>query len=173
MDFTPQQQAGITGAGEALSLGVQAYGAYESYEGAKKSASAQNAITGLEQKVEGQRYQAMQLSAQRESLQQLRSAQQARATALSNATGQGAQFGSGLQGGYGQISGQSKNNLLGISQNLQIGTNIFGLDAQISQQKIAMANAQTESATGSGISSFGKSLGSAIGPMASLAALAL
>jgi hypothetical protein len=53
------------------------------------------------------------------------------------ATGAGAQFGSGLQGAYGQISGQSGVNLLGIRQNLELGRNIFDINAGISQQQIA------------------------------------
>lgn len=101
-----------------------------------------NQITAYERQVEGQRQQAMELDARRRSLEVLRNQQRARAVALTNANAQGAARGSGLQGGYGQIAGQSGVNLLGISQNLQIGQNIFGLNNQITDQKQAYADLQ-------------------------------
>jgi hypothetical protein len=125
---------------------VQAIAAQQAAEGAQtqvRGAAAQNAatkeITGLEQQTEAQRFAAMELDARRQSLEAIRQGQRARALGLTSATQQGAGYGSGLQGGYGQISGQTNQNLLGIGQNLEIGRNIFGINSQITQQRLAYA----------------------------------
>lgn len=139
-----QQAAGA----QIQSQGAQfkAFAAQQAAEGAQvqvTGAQAQNQATkeiaGLEQGVEAQRFQAMELDARRQTMDAIRNNQRARALGLTSATQQGAQFGSGLQGGYGQISGQTNTNLLGIGQNLEIGRNIFGLNSQITQQKLAYA----------------------------------
>ena len=162
-------QAAAEGTGAAVSLGFSAYGAYEQVEASKKENAAQIAQIGLEEQQNTLRQQMMQLTSHRQSLQNLRQAQAARALAVTDATNQGAQFGSGLQSGLGQVSGQEASNALGLSQNLQLGNQMFSLTNQIDQQKIAYAQAQQQSQQAAGISSFGKSLGSSIGPLANLA----
>jgi hypothetical protein len=139
----------------ALGAATSAVGSYESYEGAKQEATASQAITGLQQQQNQVRQQQMDLTAQRSQMETLRNNQRARSMALNSATSQGAQFGSGLSGGYGQISGQTGTNLLNTSQNEALGTQMFGLDAQISQQKIAQSKAGTQVALGQGISALG------------------
>ena len=49
-------------------------------------------------------------------------------------------------------------NLLGVNQNLAIGRNIFDLNAQVSQGKMDMADAQAWSATGASLTGLGGSL---------------
>lgn len=132
--------------------GIMNYGAQKDYN------QAQVQTIGLEKQVNQQHREAMELTSRRDMLQNLRHTQIARATALTNATSQGASYGSGLQGGYSEISGQGNTNEAGVTQNLQIGRNIFGLDDQINQQKINMANASQSMQTAQGISSFGTSL---------------
>jgi hypothetical protein len=159
-------------AAAAISAGVgfasSAIGAAESYEGAKKQANAQNAITGYEQQENQVRQQQMNLNAQRSQMETLRNQQRARSLALNSATSQGAQFGSGLSGGYGQISGQANTQLVNTNQNTALGNQMFGLDALISQQKINMSNAGTQIALGQGISSLGKSAAGVITPLNNL-----
>lgn len=118
---------------------VQSQGAQRQVEGAAAQNAATKAITGLEFDVEAQRQQAMELDARRQSMEVIRTQQRAQAMGLTNATSQGASRGSGVQGGYAQASGQANVNLLGIGQNLAIGRAIFGLDAGISQQRLAYA----------------------------------
>lgn len=97
-----------------------------------------------EMAIQQQRRQAMELDASRKQKEVIRNQQRARSLALTTATAQGASRGSGLQGGYGQISGQSGVNALGIQQNLQIGRNIFDYNYQISQNRIAASELETQ-----------------------------
>lgn len=131
---------------QAVGSRIQAFAAQQAAEGAQvqvQGAAQQNAatkaITGLEQQTEEQRFAAMELDARRQTLEAIRQGQRARALGLTAATAQGAGYGSGLQGGYGQIQGQTGQNLLGIGQNLEIGRNIFGINSQITQQRLAYA----------------------------------
>lgn len=138
--------AGLTAAGTAF----QTFGAMD-------AANAQKNMTALEMQAEAQRRKAMELDARRRTMEIIRQQQRARATSLTVANAQGAQFGSGLGGAYGQIGGQTGINLLGTSQNLEIGRNIFDINSQISQQRMAMADAQSMMAFGQGLQSLGGS----------------
>lgn len=150
----------MVGAGMASS----AYGAYQQQEGydkmqegqaiqqagyAKMSAASeqvnqlQKLITQDEMKQEGLRRQAMEIDASRNRIQVLRQAQQARAMGVAAAVNQGAFYGSGLQGGTAQVSGAAGFNLLGISQNLDMGRKNFDINADISQQKLGIADQNT------------------------------
>src|SRR6266404_4440835 len=117
---------------------------------------------GDEQQVQAQKQQQMELEANRAQLQNFRNVQQAQARSVAGATAGGAQFGSGLQGGLAAASDEGGVNALGISQNLEIGRNIFGIDTDISQKRIQIAGLQSRSAllggqaaTGQGYQSLG------------------
>lgn len=159
-------------AGAAIGLGSSIFGGMKSMEGAKEANQAQVNIINLEQQSEGQRKNAMELSAHRQSMEALRVNQRMRSMALNNATGQGAQFGSGLQGGEAQIQGQSEVNLLGINQNLEIGENLFNINAQKSQQQLLLAAANSKSATGNAISGMGKAVAGSIDSLSRLSSYA-
>lgn len=179
--------SGIAGLGLSIAGGVDKVNiagqqAAASSTFADQTLASQTAQAGLEQQQEGVRRQAMEVSARRQNMEVLRNAQRARAMGLNSATNQGAQLGSGLQGGYGQIAGQSGVNALGINQNLQSGEEMFGLNNQISQQKLLQAQAQntyaktsaslgTQSATASGISALGSGLLGASGSFKNLGTL--
>ena len=141
-----------------LGLGLTAVGTFMGMGAASDYNVAQKKDIQLEQQVEGQRKQAAQLKYERDSMEVFRNNQRARAQGLEAATSQGAQFGSGLQGAYGQIRGQTGYNLLGINQNKEIGDNVFGLNAQISNTKIDMANSQKDQQLAQGITSLGSSI---------------
>jgi hypothetical protein len=146
----------------SVSFGMQLYGGMQAAKTqAAISAHSMN-IAAYEKQADYQRRQAMELDSQRKSMEVLRNAQRARSLATQAAVGQGAQFGSGLQGGYGQISGQSGYNLLGINQNTKIGENLFDINANISDEKIKIAQLGGDLAKYQGLSSLGKSLGGAI-----------
>lgn len=139
-------------------LAFQVFGGAKSMGANAQYNKANQDSIRLQQQVEAQRKQAMELDAHRKELEIVRTQQRARSIALTNSTSQGAAQGSGLQGGYGQIAGQSGFNLEGVQQNLSIGRNIFGLNEQISNNKILMSQYSQNAQTGQGIASFGQSL---------------
>lgn len=129
----------------------------------------QSKIAGLEGEVNDQRKAAMEVDARRRQLEIVRNNQRARSMAQTTATNQGAQMGSGLQGAYSGISGQSETNLLGVNQNLEIGRNIFGLDTQISQQRIMASNFQGQQASDQAMAQMGGSIMGSAGKISQLA----
>lgn len=139
-------------------LGFKAYGMMAGSDAADKYNQAQIQKINLEKQVEEQRRKAMELDARRKQLENFRQVQRARSAALTNATSQGAAQGSGLQGGYGQITAQGAWNSAGISQNLEIGRNIFGINSQITDTNITLANSQRDLQRAQGYTSFGGDL---------------
>lgn len=158
----------ITGGLTAASMAMQLFGGQKAASASKQQAQLSSQNAQYEMQIDQQRRQAMELDAQRKSIDVVRNAQRARSIALTDAASSGSQFGSGLQGGYGQIAGQSGFNLLGINQNRQIGESIFGYNQQIDLNKIRMASLGSQIASGEGEMSLGKSLGSSIGPLSNL-----
>lgn len=136
-------------------VGLSAVGMLQQTKAAKQQAAAQTAITQKEQEAEAVRKRATELDARRRQLEIVRNQQRARSLSLTSASAQNAQQGSGLPGGYGQISGDTGTNLLGVTQNLQLGREIFDINAAISQQRIKLSQAGSSFATGSAVSSFG------------------
>lgn len=123
-----------------------------------RMASAQKDEIAQQQAIEAQRKKQMELEAHRQQLQILRQSQRARAVSLATATNQGAAFGSALQGAYSGESGATNSQLVASNQNLEIGTNIFGYNSQLSNDRIAYAGAQSNYATGQGLTSLGGAL---------------
>lgn len=111
---------------------------------AQQAYGIQSNISSLEGKVNDQRQVQMELSARRQSLQQFRTMQQARAQSIANSTNQNAQFSSSAKSGADNTTAQGLFNVQGINSNLAIGENIFSLDRNISSQKLALSNVQTQ-----------------------------
>lgn len=160
---------------EFVEMGMMAGGLAMQLLGSNKAATASNSyyktqadIAGLEGKVNDQRKMAMEVDARRRQLEVVRNNQKARAMSETTATNQGAAFGSGLQGAYGGIGGQSGTNFLGVNQNLEIGRNIFGLDTQISQDRVAAAGYQGDQASGQALSQLGGSIMGAAGKVGNM-----
>lgn len=151
----------------AVGLGLQVFGGASAASKAHEAYGIQQKITGLEGQVNEQRRTAMELSARRQSMEIFRNNQRARSLAVNNATNQGASYGnsSGLPGGLAQVADQSMFNLQGVNQNLELGRNIFGLDGQISQQKLALTGVQGEMATDQGIAQLGSSITGSAGTL--------
>lgn len=137
---------------------MQIFGGLGQASAAKASAMASQQVAQLEMKVNDQRRQAMELSANRQQLEIYRNNQRLRAQATQAAVSQGASRGSGLQGGLAQVNDQSMWNGLGVNQNLEIGRNIFGLNDRISQQKALISGYQSQAATSAGISNLGSAV---------------
>lgn len=145
---------------EGLGFAEQAFGAYESYQGAQGQYHTEENIAALQQQKNSLDANQMELNARRGQMEVIRNEQRARSLALSSSANQGAQFGSGLQGGYGQIAGQSGNNMLGINQNLRIGRQEEAVNQSLTDQQLAMGKYGGQSALGSGLSSAGSGTGS-------------
>lgn len=147
-------EMGLAAGGMVMSLigKAQASAAADSYYNNQKDIGQQ------ELNINQQKKDAMEIDARRRSLEVARNAQKGRSLAQTAATSQGAQFGSGLQGAYGGIAGQSNTNELGITQNLEIGRNIFGFDAKISQDRIADAGYQSDMNSGNGLAAMGSAI---------------
>jgi hypothetical protein len=162
-------QAGLSAGLGLAGLGISLFGTEQGISAAKASAQASLNIAGLEQQVNAQKKLVMQISARRQGMETIRETQLKQSQATAAATNQGAQFGSGLQGGLAGLSGMGNYNLQGVNQGLQIGNTIFGLDDQISAQKIAEAKAKSDAATAAGTQSFGSMLEKAAPDLAKLA----
>jgi len=141
-----------------VGLGLQLFGTKKAVDSSRDIANVNRGIASDEQQINAQKQQAMELSARRMQLENLRNNQRLRAQATNAATNQGAQFGSGLQGGLAQIQDQSLFNQQGVNQNLEIGENIFGINADVSQKKMQLANLQGQQATASALTSLGGAL---------------
>lgn len=153
----------------AVGLGMQLFGGISGSEAAQKSFEINQQIARLQKDENGQRQKAMELSAKRSQMENFRNVQRARAAGTNAAVNQGASMGSGLQGGLAQASDQGGVNNLGITQNLEIGRNIFGIDNQISDQKAQLSGAQSDMATAQGFSAFGQGLTSSAGTLSNIA----
>jgi hypothetical protein len=157
-----------SGFGSALSVGGSIFGALEGSSIANSISQDQQAIAHTEIDENTVRRNAMELSARRQQMQTVRQQQMARSIAQTAATSQGAQFGTGLQGAYGSISGQSNQNQLGVSQNLQFGEQMFTLDSQLDLEKMKLSQDQSSLATVQGISSMLGSIGKSTGSLYNL-----
>src|SRR6266550_5996696 len=102
-----------------LGVGAQVFGAVHAAEAQKEEIQAQ-------QKSEAVRENSMKLDAQRKRREMVRQGILARSQALAQGTAQGAQFGSGLAGAEAGITEQTAYNVLGVNEQQQAGSAIFG-----------------------------------------------
>jgi hypothetical protein len=154
--------------GTAAGAGLSLWAGMGASSAAGAAAQASENIAGLDIEENNVRQKMMEVTARRQSMQVVRNEQRARAQATQAAVNQGAQYGSVLPGAFGGIQGQAGVNLLGISQNLQAGEQMFSLDNQINQQKMAQAAAQGQEATYQGWGQFGNFLSGNAGKIGNL-----
>lgn len=161
---------GIIAAVTAIAgVGLSAFSAVGQANAASRSAELQQEQIAEQQKQEALRKRAMELDARRRQMEVLRNQQRARSIALATSTGQGAGLGgSQLQGAYGQISGQANTQGVGIEQNLDLGRQMFDINANISSNRIAMAGVAGESATYGALGSLGGTLINSMGAVGRL-----
>jgi len=157
---------GVVGLGMSLFGGIgQANAARQTSQLEQQKAAISENTASLEMQQNNVRQQAMELSGRRSQLETVRTAQRARAMAVQSGVSQGAQYGSGVAGGTAQTTGEEMYGLQGISQSLQSGRQMFGLDSSIDLNKIRIAmiggqEAQISgnAATDAGIASLGGAL---------------
>lgn len=159
-----------------ITAAVGVAGTVVSYQGAQKQAAAARSQAEASQRIAEQQQKQNEvlqkqaaLNYRRQQLEFLRSSQRARSLSLATATNQGAQYGSGLPGGLGQISGAYNTNQLGLSQNFALGQENFGINQNISQQRIAIAGFGADAAQGAGLASLGGALVKNAGTIGNLA----
>ena len=121
----------------------------------QRQAQANKQMIAAQREAERQRQIAMNLDANRKRREVIRQAQVAQANATATATNQGAGQSTGLPGALGAISGQTGTNYLGVSQNQEIGNNIFAANARASIAQEDSTSAGAFGALGAGISSLG------------------
>lgn len=136
-------------------IGVSAYGVSKQQKAIKQQQAAQEESIRIQQETEQLRQRQMNLDAMRKQREIVRAGISARGLALATATAQGAARGSGLQGGYGQISGRTNVNMLGVSQNQEIGNAMFSNNRDLLSSYRASAAAQSSAALGAGLTSLG------------------
>lgn len=156
--------AGLSLVGVGLSL----FGGNEQANIAKQEAQVSQDEIAQEQKVNDQRQQAMELSAHRQQLEIVRNTQRQRALGLASATSKGAQYGSGMPGGQADTTNQGVFAFQGVSQNLQIGENIFGLDKLISGDKSQMSALQGQMAEAGNYAAYGAAVSKSADPLGRL-----
>src|SRR5258705_13379798 len=142
-----RKQAGISKEQAASSVefagkerDVNLLASQQSIAASNQSYDINRGIITSEQNIEQQKQNAMEIDARRQQMEIIRNQQRGRALSLTTAVargGSGFVSGASARGGaYGQISGQTGTNLLGVQQNLEVGRNIFGLNTDISNQRI-------------------------------------
>lgn len=114
----------------AVSIGSSLFSAFGGSKSSKPNPQMQNLEMLLAARQNALRQQQMNLDAQRRKRDIIRSAQVATANAEAAAAGGGALNSSGVEGARAGISGQAGTNILGVSQNLEIGTGMFNIDNQ-------------------------------------------
>ena len=161
----------VTGGAGVLGLAGSIFGGIESSQGAQSKYQSEMQIANLQMQEDQQRRQAMEISARRQQLENVRKAQQFSAANLAAAVNQGAQFSSAGEAGRSAPGAAAAYSNLGISQNLQIGEQLFNINQQISEQKINEAKAESQIASGQGISSIFGAIGQQAGNIGKLATL--
>jgi hypothetical protein len=114
----------------AVSVGSSLFSAFGGSKSSKPNPQMQMMEMLLASRQNALRQQQMNLDAQRRKRDIIRSAQVAAANAEAAANASGAGVSSGVEGARASISGQAGVNILGVSQNQEIGNQMFALDNQ-------------------------------------------
>lgn len=135
----------------AISTIIAGVGIAASVAGTAVSYMGQRSAVKASERAEAIRKRQMDLEAQRERRSAVRQSILARAQTLTAGTQMGAGAGSGVAGGLGSLSSQLAGNIRNINQGQQLGTQMFGANAD-------MARGQGMASMGAGISSLGGTL---------------
>lgn len=160
----------ITASLAVVGTGVAVKGYLDQQKAGEASAKASAEIEAASRRAEELRKQQLLLETRRRQRDAIRQGIIAKARAVSNATQQGAGQSSGLEGGLAQISGVVGQNVLGTSENAQIGLGIFDANADRASAESRLGIARTDAQTGAGLYSLGTSLVSAAPTISSVGA---
>ena len=142
----------------AVGIGLSVAGLAGSTAAAKKQASAQIGALQAEQKAAEIKRQQMEFDARRRIREMIRQNQVVQARATATSVAQGADLSSGPAGAVGDIRGQTGTNILGVSENLAFGEQIFNANAEATGYNIQAAQAGSKLAMWNAIGSLGGTL---------------
>ena len=148
-------------------LALGAYGTYQQYQSSQKQAGFQAQAISEQRRAEEQRRRSMELDATRRRRELIRRAIAARSSSVNIAANQGAaQPGSSaIPGAFGGIQGRTGVDILGVTQNREIGRSIFDANAGSSYAYQQAAIAGGDAAFGSGLRSLGGAFVTAQAPL--------
>ncbi len=142
----------------AVGLGLQVFGGLSQSSNAKEVAQVNQDVARQEQSINDAKMRQMELEGRRMQLENIRNTQRARAQAVQAGVNQGAQLGSGLQGGLAAVQNKGLWNMMGVQAGLDFGREVAGYNANISQDKMKLAQLGADNATAQGFQSLGGAL---------------
>jgi hypothetical protein len=143
----------------SVGLAASLFGGISSANTARQEAGVSEDIAQQEGAENAVRQDMQQTQGRRAQLETLRTTQRARASAIqAGATQTGSLTGSGVQGGIAETTSEGLFGLQGINYNLAYGTKLFGINQNITSDKLRMASLGGEQATNQGIASIGGAL---------------
>lgn len=152
-------------------LGMSLLGSFEQSKDQSQVYNLESQNASIDMQEDMQRQLQMHLNAQRMQQRNLQNLRRAQANGLAAAVASGSQYGSGLAGGQAQARDQFGFNELNTNQNLAIGDKMFQYNAQIDENKIQMASAESSANNWGGIGKIGGGILSAAGSLGQLATL--
>lgn len=140
-------------------LAMSAFGGMSSANASSQMAGLSQQKFGVEQQEDNLRQQSMEVSSRRNQMEILRNTQRQRSMALASGQSQtGSTTSSGVMGGQAEVTSEGGLGLVGNSQALQAGNQMFGYTGQINTISSQMSGVQSQMATDQGIASMGGSL---------------
>lgn len=139
-------------------LGLQLFGGFSASNDSKHLAEVQKGIASDEQRINDIKRQQNIFESNRMQLQQYRNIQRLRAQGTAAAVNQGASTGSGLQGGLAATQSSGLDNIQGILGGLSFSNTIFGVNNDISNKKMQIADIQSDLAEDQSWASLGGAL---------------
>ena len=142
----------------AIGVGLTAASTVGQFYNSKKQADYQARAMNDQRRADVVRRRAMEFDAMRRRREIIRQGQIARSMALAAAVNQGAEQGTGLMGGYGQIAGRVNTNLQGVQGNLELGREMFDINADMSNNFMMAAKYGTQASMWRGVGQLGGQL---------------
>jgi hypothetical protein len=136
-------------------LGLELFGGLSAASDARHIADKEMQVAQNQLQEDNVRRQAMELTAQRQMVEDVRGAQARRAGVVSASVGSGAQFSSSRMGAESSVLSAAGKNIQGTSENLQFGEQMFTLDQYQDILKMDIAKLQGKQSSDQGLASIG------------------
>jgi hypothetical protein len=147
------------GAGLGIAgLGLELFGGLSAASDARHIADKEMQVAQNQILEDDVRQKAMNLTGQRQMLQDVRDAQARRAGVISASVGSGSQFSSSRAGAASNVLSAAGQNIQGTSENLQFGNQMFTLDQYQDVLKMDIAKLQGKQSSDQGLAAIGSGL---------------